>query len=86
MAILTLTINGEHVSGKDDESLLAIAEQHGIRIPTLCHLDGLSDVGACRLCLVEIEGTPRLFPHARPNRGREWWSPPTPTGSGNTGA
>ncbi|MDT8325369.1 MAG: bidirectional hydrogenase complex protein HoxU, partial [Bacteroidota bacterium] len=35
---------------------------HGIPIPTLCHLDGLSDVGACRLCLVEIEGHNRLQP------------------------
>lgn len=62
MAILTLTINGEQVSGKDDESLLQIARQHEIHIPTLCHLEGLSDVGACRLCLVEIEGQSKLFP------------------------
>jgi bidirectional [NiFe] hydrogenase diaphorase subunit len=71
MAILTLTINGEQVSGNDDESLLEIARQHGIKIPTLCHLDGLTDVGACRLCLVEIEGSPRLFPACttRPQEG-----------------
>ena len=31
-------------------------------IPTLCHLDGLSDVGACRLCLVEVKNSPKLFP------------------------
>jgi bidirectional [NiFe] hydrogenase diaphorase subunit len=62
MAILTLTVNGEQISGKDEESLLAIAQQHGITIPTLCHLDGLADVGACRLCLVEIEGQTKLFP------------------------
>lgn len=62
MTILTLTINDEQVSGKSDESLLTIAHQHGIHIPTLCHLEGLSDVGACRLCLVEIEGSPKLFP------------------------
>ncbi|MCL4554730.1 MAG: bidirectional hydrogenase complex protein HoxU [Actinobacteria bacterium] len=62
MAILTLTINGEQVSGKDDETLLQIARQHGIQIPTLCHLEGLTDVGSCRLCLVEIEGQEKLFP------------------------
>lgn len=61
MAIVTLTIDGQPASGKDDETLLAIAREHGIDIPTLCHLDGLSDVGACRLCLVEIEGTTRLL-------------------------
>jgi len=60
MAILTLTINGEQVSGKDDETLLQIARRHDIHIPTLCHLDGLSDVGACRLCLVEIDGQTKL--------------------------
>jgi len=62
MGILTLTINGEQVSGKSDETLLEIAHQHGVAIPTLCHLDGLTDVGACRLCLVEIDGTTKLSP------------------------
>jgi NADH dehydrogenase/NADH:ubiquinone oxidoreductase 75 kD subunit (chain G) len=62
MAILTLTIDGEQVSGKDDESILEIARQHGIHIPTLCYIDGLAAVGSCRLCLVEIEGSPKLAP------------------------
>jgi bidirectional [NiFe] hydrogenase diaphorase subunit len=62
MAILTLTIDGQPVSGTERETLLDVARQHGIHIPTLCHLDGLGDVGACRLCLVEIEGSPRLLP------------------------
>lgn len=62
MAILTLTINGEQLSGKEDETILDIARQHGINIPTLCHLEGLSDIGACRLCVVEIEGQSKLSP------------------------
>lgn len=62
MAILTLTIDGEQLSANDDETLLEIARQHDIAIPTLCHLEGLSDVGSCRLCLVEIEGSQKLFP------------------------
>src|SRR3974377_2067387 len=71
MAILTLTINGEQISGKEDETLLSLAQQHGIAIPTLCHLEGLADVGACRLCLVEIEGSSKLFPACttRPQEG-----------------
>jgi bidirectional [NiFe] hydrogenase diaphorase subunit len=71
MPILTLTINDEPVSGRDDESLLEIARQHKIEILTLCHLDGLSDVGACRLCLVEIEGSNKLSPACttRPQEG-----------------
>lgn len=60
MAIVTLTMNGEQLSAKDDETLLQIARQNNIEIPTLCHLDGLSDVGACRLCLVEVEGSNKL--------------------------
>jgi bidirectional [NiFe] hydrogenase diaphorase subunit len=62
MAILTLTIDGQAVSCRDDETLLTVARQHGIEIPTLCHLDGLGDVGACRFCLVEIEWTSKLLP------------------------
>ncbi len=62
MAILTLTIDDQPVSGTESETLLEVARQHGIAIPTLCHLDGLADVGACRLCLVEIEGASRLQP------------------------
>jgi bidirectional [NiFe] hydrogenase diaphorase subunit len=71
MTIVTLTIDGQPVSAKDDETLLSAAREHGIDIPTLCHLDGLSDVGACRLCLVEIEGQTKLVPAcvARPVEG-----------------
>jgi hypothetical protein len=39
-----------------------VARENDIFIPTLCHLDGLSDVGACRLCLVEIKGSNKLLP------------------------
>lgn len=62
MAILTITMDGEQYSAKDDESILDIAQQHKIPIPTLCHIDGLSEIGACRLCMVEIEGSPKLMP------------------------
>ena len=60
MAVVTLTMNGEVISAHDDQTLLEVAREHGIAIPTLCHLEGLGDVGACRLCLVEIEGSPKL--------------------------
>lgn len=71
MAIVTLTIDGQQLTAHDDASLLHVAREHGIDIPTLCHLDGLSDVGACRICLVEIEGQSRLVPAciARPVEG-----------------
>jgi bidirectional [NiFe] hydrogenase diaphorase subunit len=60
--VVTFKINDKDVSGRDDETILAIARENGIHIPTLCHLDGLGDVGACRLCLVEIKGSNKLVP------------------------
>lgn len=60
--VRTLTIDGKDVAATSDQSILSAAEENGIGIPTLCHLEGLSDVGACRLCVVEVEGSPKLFP------------------------
>jgi len=62
MSVVTLQINDQDVSGRDDQTILEIAKEAGVYIPTLCHLDGLTDVGACRLCVVEMKGTNRLFP------------------------
>ena len=53
--ILTFSINGQAVSAREDETILSVARENGISIPTLCHLDGLSERGACRLCIVEIK-------------------------------
>ena len=60
--VKTLTIDGQEVSARRGQTILEVAEEHGIAIPTLCHLDGLSDVGACRLCMVEIKGNNKLMP------------------------
>jgi bidirectional [NiFe] hydrogenase diaphorase subunit len=62
MAAKTLTINGTELSAEEGATLLQAAEDNGIKIPTLCHLDGMHDVGACRLCLVEIAGSAKLLP------------------------
>jgi len=60
--ILTFKIDDRDVSSREDETILSVARQNGIYIPTLCHLDGLSERGACRLCIVEIKGSPKLVP------------------------
>jgi bidirectional [NiFe] hydrogenase diaphorase subunit len=60
--VVTLKINDRDVTGRDDETILEIARENDVFIPTLCHLDGLCDVGACRLCLVELKGSPKLLP------------------------
>jgi len=41
--------------------ILEAASEAGIKIPTLCHLEGVYDAGACRLCLVEVTGAPKLM-------------------------
>src|SRR5262245_4946010 len=62
MAVKTLTIDGKLVSARAEPTILEAARDAGVVIPTLCHLDGVSDVGACRMCLVELEGASRLTP------------------------
>jgi bidirectional [NiFe] hydrogenase diaphorase subunit len=57
-----LPIDGKSVSADESESILQVATDAGIHIPTLCHLEGLSDIGACRLCIVEVAGTNKLLP------------------------
>ncbi len=60
--LLMLKIDNKDVTAREDETILSVARQNGINIPTLCHLDGLSERGACRLCIVEVKGSPRLMP------------------------
>jgi len=60
--VKTLVIDGKDVSGRAGQTILEVARENSIDIPTLCHLDGLGDVGACRLCLVEIKGSNKLLP------------------------
>ena len=59
--VVTLEIDGRHMSAREDETILTIARDNGIQIPSLCYLEGLSIWGACRLCMVEQEGTDRLL-------------------------
>jgi bidirectional [NiFe] hydrogenase diaphorase subunit len=59
--VVTLTINDREVSGLDDESILQVALDNGIEIPRLCFVEGLSIAGACRLCMVEVQGARGLM-------------------------
>jgi len=58
---LTLIIDGKDVSCRSGQTILDVARENNIDIPTLCQLDGLTTWGGCRLCLVEIAGSPKLF-------------------------
>ncbi len=55
-----LTINNIEVQVPDGTTILQAAKQVGIRIPTLCYLEHVQAIGACRVCLVEIEGARTL--------------------------
>ena len=59
---ISIRIDGELVSALDGQTILEAAKEAGKYIPTLCYLEGLSAVGACRLCIVEVSGTDRLLP------------------------
>ncbi len=52
--MVRLTINGSPVQVEEGSTVLEAARLYGIPIPTLCHLDGLTPYGACRLCVVEL--------------------------------
>ncbi|NBD15779.1 MAG: bidirectional hydrogenase complex protein HoxU [Cyanobacteria bacterium] len=62
MAVTTLTIDEVDVAVEAGSTILQASQEAEIRIPVLCHLEGVSDVGACRLCLVEVEGINKLLP------------------------
>ena len=57
-----LTIDGRSLECADGTTVLEAARSIGIEIPTLCHDDRLEPTGACRLCLVEVDGLPRPIP------------------------
>jgi NADP-reducing hydrogenase subunit HndD len=57
----TLTIDGRPVEVPDGTSVLDAARKAGVKIPTLCYLEDVQSIGACRLCLVEIEGARTLM-------------------------
>jgi bidirectional [NiFe] hydrogenase diaphorase subunit len=57
-----LKIDGIEVEVPEGTTILKAAKDNRIDIPTLCNLEGLTSYGGCRLCLVEIRGSPKLFP------------------------
>ncbi|MCL2475779.1 2Fe-2S iron-sulfur cluster-binding protein [Candidatus Bathycorpusculum sp.] len=59
---LKLKIDGIDVECTEGSTILTAAKAIGINIPTLCYLDGLTPYGGCRLCIVEVSGTSKLFP------------------------
>ena len=60
--MVNLTIDNRQISVPEGTTILEAAEQNGITIPRLCYLKGLNEIGACRVCVVELVGKERLIP------------------------
>lgn len=60
MVEVTVTIDGSPVSGREGMTILELAQEIGIDIPTLCYISDLPPTGACRVCVVEVEGSRTL--------------------------
>lgn len=56
--MISLTIDGRRIEAAEGSTILEVAREHGIEIPTLCYHEALEPYGGCRLCVVELE-TPR---------------------------
>ena len=53
---MQITINGRNIEAAEGSTILQTARREGIEIPTLCYLEGVNDIGSCRLCVVELSG------------------------------
>jgi formate dehydrogenase major subunit len=61
MKEIILTIDGKQCSGVAGETILEVAQKNEVTIPTMCYLKGLTPIGACRMCVVEVEKNPKLL-------------------------
>lgn len=59
---MKIYVNNKEIEANPQDTILKAVEKVGIKIPTLCHLKDLSPTGACRVCVVEVEGFNTLVP------------------------
>ena len=76
MGNVNLKINGLNVTAPAGSTILEAAQAAGIKIPTLCYLKEINEIGACRMCVVEVKGarslvTACVYPI---NEGMEVWT------------
>ncbi len=60
--MVSFTINGKNLKAREGATILEVAEKNNIPIPHLCYLKDINEIAACRMCLVEVEGTERYQP------------------------
>ncbi len=61
MGKINVTLNGTTVSGSEGMTILELAQENGVDIPTLCYMSELTPIGACRICVVEVTGAKTLL-------------------------
>ncbi|MBQ8165343.1 MAG: FAD-dependent oxidoreductase [Clostridia bacterium] len=59
--MFNITINGKQIEAEAGKSILQVATENGIDIPNLCYSDMVKVYGSCGVCVVEVEGAPKLF-------------------------
>lgn len=60
MEMVNITIDGKKIQVPKDYTVLQAAREAGVEIPTLCYLKGINEIGACRMCIVEVKGARSL--------------------------
>ena len=73
MKDITLTIDGKACKGAEGNTILEVARRNDVYIPTLCFLEGLTPIGSCRMCVVEVEKNPKMLQPAPPLPRTAWW-------------
>ena len=58
--MVKIKINNKEIYAQEGTTILDAARANGINIPTLCYLKDINEIGACRMCLVEVEGMSQL--------------------------
>ena len=62
MKEIPLIIDGKDCTGVQGDTILDIANKNDVYMPTLCYQTGLTPIGACRMCVVQLEGNPKMLP------------------------
>lgn len=60
--MITIDVNNKLIQAKEGETILEVLNRNGIKVPTLCRMEGFTPTGFCRLCVVEVEGKSGLVP------------------------
>ncbi len=60
--MIEMQVDGRIIEAKAGETILSALKREGIHVPTLCHMEGLPPSGACRMCIVEMDGAPNFVP------------------------